>query len=403
MFKYVVLILLFAVGGYVGYLDALVSLDQVKAQEEVLREEELYRLDQEIAILEKELTVGENVREANLAEDEELRKLEEMEIKEDEKALEQVPEDQLGVFKSQLLTKKTELEEKRTVRKEVAAGDQAAIEARKKRFAEAKKARGERARLVIKKKKKPEPEKNIIERVTEKAKEIQAKKQKEEVFVLDWSKRTGTVPSGIKIMVQDKTGGNTELNPVHVKQIAAALSLMPAGFEERISTIGIVYGDKNMRRGVSGFKVMFLKGEELDLFPVIIHEFGHIWDLYQEVTQGDVSPFHHGKYEIPKPDPTVTYYSYAWKNDFERDKDNNAFPSGYGTSIPPEDFAEAFALYILQGETFRTWARENTTMGVKYVYLKNSVFIGKEFKTGAVMEGRPFDVTKLPIEYSELL
>ena len=47
-----------------------------------------------------------------------------------------------------------------------------------------------------------------------------------------------------------------------------------------------------------------------------------------------------------------------------------------------EDFAESFAMYIMQGNTFRKLAETKSVIAQKYNWLKNNVFNGKEYFTG---------------------
>lgn len=47
-----------------------------------------------------------------------------------------------------------------------------------------------------------------------------------------------------------------------------------------------------------------------------------------------------------------------------------------------EDFAESFAMYIVQGNTFRKLAETKPVIAQKYNWLKNNVFSGKEYFTG---------------------
>lgn len=217
-----------------------------------------------------------------------------------------------------------------------------------------------------------------------------------------WQQNPQASPKGILISVNNKDGVTRELNPLHTTQITTALSIMPQGFDQRLKSLYIVYGDSKMRRGMSGVGVVFMKGEELDFFRVLIHEFGHTYDLHREVAEGEKSPFYDGPYRLFVKDPSVTYYSYSWKSNAERSAGSDAFASTYAMSDPFEDFAEAFALYILQGETFLDWKESDPVLAQKYDFL-NQVFRGRTFKSSKRFLTQPYDVTMLAVDYDYLL
>jgi hypothetical protein len=217
-----------------------------------------------------------------------------------------------------------------------------------------------------------------------------------------WQQNPKGTPDDIFISVNNKDGVARELNPLHVTQVSTALSIMPQGFDQRLKSLYVVYGDPKMRRGMSGVGVVFMKGEELDFFRVLVHEFGHTYDLHREVADGEKSQFYDGPYRLFVGDPSVEYYQYSWKSNSERSTGSDAFASTYGMSDPFEDFAEAFALYILQGETFASWKESDTVLARKYDYL-NTAFRGRTFKSSKLFSTQPYDVTMLAVDYDYLL
>lgn len=217
-----------------------------------------------------------------------------------------------------------------------------------------------------------------------------------------WERNPKGSPTGVDITVYNKGAGSKTLEPVHVTQISTALSIMPADFDGRLERLYIVYGDPEMRRGMSGLGVVFMKGEESDFFRVLVHEFGHIYDLYREVASGVKSAFYDGQYRLFQEDPSVTFYEYSWASNAQRVAELSAFASSYGTSDPFEDFAEAFALYVLQHETFTNWSFEDQVLAQKFQFLKDA-FNGRSFPSTEEYLTRPYDVTMLNVDYDELL
>jgi hypothetical protein len=236
----------------------------------------------------------------------------------------------------------------------------------------------------------------------DKQKELSDNRQIAKTQYSFWERNPKNAPSSIDITVYNKGVGVNELNPVQVTQISTALAIMPSGFDARLQRLYVVYGDPEMRRGMSGVGVVFMKGEELDFFRVLVHEFGHIYDLHREVDKGDKSPFYDGSYRLFQSDPSVAYYNYSWAGNSLRVAELPSFASSYGTSDPFEDFAEAYALYVLQNRTFNTWRNEDPVLARKYDFL-NAAFNGRTFNSSEQYLTRPYDVTMLKVDYDELL
>lgn len=243
---------------------------------------------------------------------------------------------------------------------------------------------------------------NKLLQLKDKRKEIQQKRvltKQGEVF---WKEHPKEKPATIEISVESRDGLKRSLSDAHATQIATALAIMPQSFEGRLRQLYIVYGDSNMRRGLSGVGVVFMKGEEADFFRVLVHEFGHIYDLHREVAEGDKSQFYDGEYRLFQTDPSVSYYQISWKNTVDRSDELPAFASSYGMTDPFEDFAEAFALYVLQGETFRLWKSSQSELLKKYDFLADA-FFDRVFVSSQAFSTRPFDVTMMPVDYEKLL
>lgn len=80
---------------------------------------------------------------------------------------------------------------------------------------------------------------------------------------------------------------------------------------------------------------------------LILHEMGHVMDFKE-----DYSDFHTPKYPWTKEDAV----------------------SDYGATHPGEDFAEAYRLYVLHPDQFKTLIEENLERQKKWDYLKEYVF-----------------------------
>ena len=240
-----------------------------------------------------------------------------------------------------------------------------------------------------------------LRQLLDKWNELQVRQQQARQTYNYFEAQARDLPSSITITVNNKDGIDRKLTKSHSNQIAAALSIMPAEFKNRIRNIYIVNGGLS-RRGMSGVGVVFMKGEEQDFFRVLVHEFGHIWDLHRESSSTEMSQFFDGQYRLPQDDPSVTFYQYSWRNNFEMIEDDDAFASGYGKSDPFEDFGEVFALYILQGRTFLDWQNSNSVMANKYRFMQ-SIFNNKTFPSSGNYYARPYDVTLMKVDYQELL
>ncbi|MDF2379439.1 MAG: hypothetical protein P1V18_04430 [Candidatus Gracilibacteria bacterium] len=219
-----------------------------------------------------------------------------------------------------------------------------------------------------------------------------------------WADKSQELPENVVIQVLDRSGSQElSLRDVHVAQISAALSLMPQGFEKRLKKLYLVKNDPKMsRRGMSGPGVVFVKEEHDDIFAVLLHEFGHVYDFYSEINDGELSDFYLGQYRFFQDDPSIAYYDLSWEDAHESDPDPKAYASGYGMSKYYEDFAEAFVLYVLQNKTFSQWALENTVMAKKYDYMR-SVFENRGYEASFLYTDRPFDVTKMGFDLEDLL
>ncbi|GEM_PF-974525 len=238
--------------------------------------------------------------------------------------------------------------------------------------------------------------------LADKQKQLSQEWQQAKTGVQYWQENEKPAPESISITVSSKDDVKRDINPLHATQISTALAIMPASFPQRIHNIYIVYGDPSMRRGMTGVGVTMMKGEEADFFRVLVHEFGHIYDLYREVSDGTKSNFYDGDYRLFVEDPSVTYYALSWSNVHDRTAELPSFASSYGMSDPFEDFAESFTLYVLQQKTFVAWGAKYPVMKKKYDFL-SQVFAGRVFPAMRTFDTEPYDVTMMTVDYEQLL
>lgn len=135
--------------------------------------------------------------------------------------------------------------------------------------------------------------------------------------------------------------------------------------------------------------------DDFDSMDTKIHEYAHYLDrnLYsrnESTSQGliDTTGFYSISYDVNQRDTTATWPSYKLRNpNNEKNEFIGAYamgwttPTGYKSSV--EDFAESFAMYITQGKAFRTIAANNSVLKQKYDWLKQNVFGGTEYQSGA--------------------
>ncbi|MDF2379438.1 MAG: hypothetical protein P1V18_04425 [Candidatus Gracilibacteria bacterium] len=427
----VLCVVLFVVGGYVGFLGALVDMEELSFLQEVAARTDLEQLQRQLArsksiadarrrayikrkdnfiVDQKQLRLQletQKMREELLVDQgqsEELVSVQ-VEIKEIENRLKEIElqgqqslneeEQDLKFFDDQVkvveqLVQRQELEEK-------FEQDASTLFSVSSRLED----EGVRNQLIAQESILRQRWQRLRTLLDQQKKLLEDRKKAKEIYTY-WEKNPQNPSGDILITVNDKSGSGRQLNPQHASQIATGLSIMPGDFDQRIQRVYVVYGDSKMRRGMSGVGVVFMKGEELDFFRVLVHEFGHIWDLHREVSVGPKSQFFDGSYRLLEEDPSVEFYKYSWESNFEHVDDRNAFASGYGLSDPFEDFAEIFALYVLQGRTFEQWQREHPVLADKYRFMKE-VYANKVFPSSGNYSTRPYDVTMMSVDYEELL
>ena len=166
--------------------------------------------------------------------------------------------------------------------------------------------------------------------------------------------------------------------------------------------------DNPSRRGLAGKNTIILDGSVPDeeFRALLIHEFGHITDLgcLQGGSASSASNFKDGSETIKIDDLSIGFYSISWadsKHQKTGSKDGD-FVSGYAEWDPFEDFAETYAYFVLQNQSFRQRARSNHVLAEKYRWMGKNIFPSFEL----IAQGEyswdgnvPWDTTKLSYEW----
>lgn len=196
-----------------------------------------------------------------------------------------------------------------------------------------------------------------------------------------------------------------EIQERHQRIADEVLRLLPESCRDQLQNFYVRY-DSPKERGLGGQRTIIVSGNVPDdeFRALLIHEaFGHLVDLgcMRGTAAAGPSNFRDGDEVIYTDDPSVAFYRISWitedvQRGFSRPSD---FVSGYARRDAYEDFAESVTYYVLQGETFRTRAAENTVLREKLRWLGANLFTERNVATGAhAWDGRtiPWDVTKLP-------
>lgn len=128
-----------------------------------------------------------------------------------------------------------------------------------------------------------------------------------------------------------------------------------------------------------------------ELAKVVVHEFGHMVDIYTLKKKNSTADISQDFYTISWESPTIMHSS-AKTSDFV---------SWYAATNQYEDFAESFTMYIFHNFEFRKRAQENLSLEKKYQFFKKYIF-GNTF-TDSRYEKSPipsslWDVTKITLK-----
>jgi hypothetical protein len=138
-------------------------------------------------------------------------------------------------------------------------------------------------------------------------------------------------------------------------------------------------------RGCSSHSVMefdlSLVESKEEFYQVLVHELGHLIDL--GVLKGknatlDTRYTEFGKPKFGSDDVSLGFYSLSWKSETIKSMgvSYEDFVGGYAMTNPFEDFAESVNLYLNHQAQFAEYAKTNTVMKKKYLFMRK-LFGGK--------------------------
>lgn len=199
----------------------------------------------------------------------------------------------------------------------------------------------------------------------------------------------------------------------HCKALSyKALSVLPANHVEQVAGLTFFYKEGE-RRGFGTDNRVLMRCQDMsdeEFVAVFVHEVGHIVDLGVMIgdESSEKSEFVDGTLPIYENDESLDFYRISWESSDEllSTMEEVDFVSEYAMTNAFEDFGESYAFYVLQGDEFRKLAETNSTLKLKYVFLRDVVFEGKEFSVGefeADFLDREYDTTVLPYRLNDLL
>ena len=160
----------------------------------------------------------------------------------------------------------------------------------------------------------------------------------------------------------------------------------------------IVDRDRTSPRGQMSNESVTLSGKIQSLSEmakVLVHELGHMVDIYLLRKDGFSS------------DPSKIFYTISWSEPtvMKSGISLSSFVSGYAASNQYEDFAESFAMYVFHNKAFRERAVKDSLLQKKYDFLHSYVFgelfLGSSYEKD-VVPAKLWDVTKIVIRTNAL-
>lgn len=172
-------------------------------------------------------------------------------------------------------------------------------------------------------------------------------------------------------------------------------------FVDKVSPLHLIIDTlrKEPRGQVSG-NSLILSGKiasESESLKVLVHELGHIIDIYY-------LPLHESGDDFSNKFYTISWQDYNVKKRGAKLAD---FVSGYALSNKYEDFAESFAFFVFHNEEFVRRSIGNDSLKEKYEFFANNIFQNREFFSTNFASDKirsyNWDVTKIPVNIKKYL
>jgi hypothetical protein len=183
------------------------------------------------------------------------------------------------------------------------------------------------------------------------------------------------------------------------------LRTLPSYCREHLANYYIVYQDAK-QRGLGGKSTIILDGSvpAEEFVGLLVHECAHVThgNMSGNATSGK-SAFKDGNQIFYNDSPMAAFFSISWMTEsvLRANAKSEDFVSGYAKSNAFEDFAETFAMYVLQYDAFATRAKTNTAINAKLQWMETYLPMPEDSlgKGVYIPEKKvPWDVTRLPFE-----
>jgi hypothetical protein len=188
----------------------------------------------------------------------------------------------------------------------------------------------------------------------------------------------------------------------HQKLADSVFRALPAGCRDKLKNFYVQYGTAK-NRGLGGKTTIILTGNVSDeeFVGLLTHECAHvIHSNWMGSATNQKTAFKDGKDWFYSDSPVVDFFEISWMeaNVLNAKAKKADFVSGYGQSDAFEDFAEAFAMYVLHRDAFVERAKTNTAIAAKLEWMKKNLPMSEDTlgTSRYVWEKTvPWDVTKL--------
>lgn len=183
------------------------------------------------------------------------------------------------------------------------------------------------------------------------------------------------------------------------------LRALPSHCRDHLENYYIVYRDAK-QRGLGGKSTIIIDGSvpAEEFVGLLVHECAHVThgNLSGTATSG-MSVFKDGNQIFYNDSPMAAFFSISWMTEsvLKAKAKSDDFVSGYAKSNAFEDFAETFAMYVLQRDAFVERAKTNTSIAAKLSWMETYLPVQEDVLGDGTYKAEtkvPWDVTRLPFE-----